>query len=113
MMNRDICRVLRRCGVPPEVLGYRYIAYAIELINTNDEYLWRITKMLYPAVAEKFNTTWSRVERNMRHAIEHAFNSMPAAVLEEVFGNTVDATTGKVTVSRFLAAVSEYTQYQI
>lgn len=109
-MDKKICKALRLCGIPQSMHGYKYLAYAIELVVEDEDYVWQCTKRLYPAVADNFDTTTSAAERAMRHAIQHAFDIMPLDVMDQIFGNTINPSKGKATVSQFIAALSEYVQ---
>lgn len=106
-MNTKTARILKKLGVPPHFLGYKYFIAAVDLVLEDDEYLHNMTKALYPTVGGMFKTTSSRVERAMRNAVEVAFDTMPLSVLEDVFSNTINATRGKPTNSHFLAILVE------
>ena len=103
-----ISKLLKELGVPPHLLGYDYIKFAILLIASDESYLRRITKGLYSDIAEKFQTTPSRVERAIRHCIEVSFNRAKAEKMEEIFSYTININTGKLTNSEFLAVLGEY-----
>ena len=105
-LNAEIHRTLRELGVPAHIKGYRCLVCALELALENEYILECVTKALYPAVAEKCQTTPSRVERAIRHAIERTFDNGDLDVLYRYFGNTVDRRKGKPTNSEFLAAVA-------
>lgn len=94
---------LRNTGIPAHLLGYDYTAMAIKLVLTNSEYLRAITSWLYPDIAEKYNTTPSRVERAIRHGVEVAFDRGDWNYLVSAFGNTAAAKRGKLTNSEFIA----------
>ena len=103
-----ISELLKEIGAPTHLLGYDYIKFAILLIAKDKSYLRQITKKLYPAIAEKFETTPSRVERAIRHCIEVSFNRAKAEKMEEIFSYTININTGKLTNSEFLAVLGEY-----
>lgn len=107
-MNNTTKSILKKCGIPPHIVGYEYIGEAIELIHADRKYLRYVTSLLYPGVAEKFNTTAAAVERAIRQAIEGAFkNNLTPDIIEEVFGNTIPHEKGKPTNVQFLAALAE------
>lgn len=96
--------LLDEVGVPHHLLGRNYIVTAIHLITVDPDHIHQITDLLYPAIAVRHDTTASRVERAIRHAIESAWDRGNYGVLKERFGNTVDRNKGKPTNSQFLAA---------
>ena len=107
-MNNSTKSLLKKCGIPPHLLGYEYAGAAIELIHADRKYLHSVTTSLYPRIAKKFNTTPSRVERAIRHAIEVAFtNNISPDNIEEVFGNTISLEVGKPTNAQFLATLAD------
>lgn len=106
-MEAEIAEVLHKIGVPAHIRGYAYLKEAIVLALTNLEMLQFVTKKLYPAIAEKFGTTGSRVERSIRHAIESAWDRGEAGEKEELFGYTIHKAKGKPTNSEFIALVTD------
>lgn len=102
-----ITQVLRDIGVPAHIKGYEYLRYALELTCTEREYLEDVTKRMYPDIAKHFNTTASRVERAIRHAVEVAWDRGDLDTLQSWFGWTVSNTKGKPTNSEFIARVSD------
>ncbi|MBQ6999187.1 MAG: sporulation transcription factor Spo0A [Clostridia bacterium] len=106
-MERRITETIQRVGIPAHIKGYHYIRAAITMMTEDMELAHSVTKVLYPAVAKKFDTTPQRVERAIRHAIEVAWNRGDPAVLNEMFGYTIDADRGKPTNSEFIAMVSD------
>lgn len=103
-----ITRIIQRIGFTPNMKGYKYVRYAISLGLQDEGILNKITQGLYPAVAENFNTTASRVERDIRHAVEVAWEKGDMRYIENLFGYTVDANRGKPTNSAFIAAIVDY-----
>ncbi len=97
--------LLLELGVPDHLTGHQYLVRSVALILEKGEYLYNITRMLYPGLAEEFEATPARVERSIRHAIEVAWSRGDVDVLGKYFGNTVDANKGKPTNSEFLARV--------
>ncbi len=104
--------IIHRLGVPAHIKGYHYLRTAI-LQSINDRQLMEcVTKKLYPSVAEKYNTTSSRVERAIRHAIEIAWERGNTDVLNSFFGCTIDVYKGKPTNSEFIALVTDKLRLQ-
>lgn len=102
----DIMKVLTNLGMPEHILGHRYTVEAIRLAVRDIEVMDAMTTELYPAVAEVFNTTPSRTERAIRHAIEVAWDRCDLDTTKEYFGNSISANKGKPTNSEFIARVS-------
>ncbi|MBS1310565.1 MAG: sporulation transcription factor Spo0A, partial [Ruminococcus sp.] len=98
-------------GVPAHIKGYHYLRVAILLSIDNQELLESVTKMLYPAVAKHFDTTSSRVERAIRHAIEIAWVG-DLDTLNTFFGYTVNTAKGKPTNSEFIALITDKLRLQ-
>lgn len=86
----SITRMLHELGMPAHIKGYQYIRDGIIMIYNNPDIIGGITKELYPDVASKYNTTVSRVERAIRHAIEVSWNRGNWDLMEEIFGHSVD-----------------------
>lgn len=103
----DITNIIHEIGVPAHIKGYQFLRDAITLVVTNKEYLSAITKELYPTVASMNNTTPSRVERAIRHAIELAWNRGRMETLESLFGYTIKHDKGKPTNSEFIAIIAD------
>lgn len=103
----EVYHLIRELGVPPHVKGYRYLGDAILMVLQEAELLGSITKGLYPAVARSQNTTPSRVERAIRHAIELAWNRGDPERIQRLFGHTIDREKGKPTNSEFIAMVAD------
>ena len=101
----DITNLIHEVGVPAHIKGYQYLRDAITLSVNNMDYLGAVTKELYPAVAKMNNTTPSRVERAIRHAIEIAWNRGKLETLDSLFGYTVKTDKGKPTNSEFIAII--------
>ena len=106
-MTKEVSAILKRAGVANHLRGYQYVGEAVELVAEDRERLFRITRVIYPAIAKKFNATYSSVERGIRWAIEHAFNNLSPDVIEELFGNTVSFNKGKLTNSQFIAVLAD------
>lgn len=101
-----IMRTMHDLGIPANVLGYRYLKEAIAITVNDESAVNGITKIIYPAVAHKYNTTPSRVERAIRHAVEISFDRSDYDVFARYFGNTVSANKGKPTNSEYIAIVA-------
>ena len=105
---RCISGVMKDMGIPASIRGYKFLCQAILLALDNENVLYAVTKVIYPTVAKDNETTPSRVERSMRHAIETAWERGDVRVLSELFGYTVKASRGKPTNSEFIAIVTEH-----
>ena len=102
-----ISDIMHQIGVPAHIKGYQYLRYAIILSVESPEVMSSVTKALYPAVAKKFQTTSSRVERAIRHAIEVAWDRGDVDVLSSYFGYTIQSSRGKPTNSEFIAMIAD------
>ncbi|MBR0483990.1 MAG: sporulation transcription factor Spo0A [Oscillospiraceae bacterium] len=105
--------MIHQLGVPAHIKGYHYLRTAIMLSIDAPELLDSVTKLLYPTVAQKFNTTSSRVERAIRHAIEIAWDRGDLDILNSFFGYTVNTCKGKPTNSEFIALLTDKLRLQI
>ncbi len=103
----NISELLKRVGIPVNIKGFRYLKNAIEIVSTDFSNLDKITKRLYLQVANNFNSTPTRVERDIRHAIEVAYNRGNPRLLNEIFGYTIDEDKGKPTNSEFIAMMAD------
>lgn len=99
--------IMHELGVPAHIKGYQYLRHAIILSVNSPDMMNSVTKVLYPTVAKNFNTTSSRVERAIRHAIEVAWDRGDIDVLSSYFGYTIQNTRGKPTNSEFIAMISD------
>lgn len=102
-----VTNVIHEVGVPAHIKGYQYLREAIIMVVNNIDVINQITKSLYPKIAEKFNTTPSRVERAIRHAIEVAWGRGDQKTVENIFGYTISASKGKPTNSEFIAMIAD------
>lgn len=109
----NVAKILREIGVPDHLKGHRYIKTAIAKVIEDPDCIDAITKVLYPHVAEVHNTTPSRVERAIRHAIEVAWNYYDLESLYVYFGNTIDPSRGKPTNSLFLASIANHIRDEV
>ena len=103
----SITNILHELGVPSHIKGYQYIREGISIIYERPEVIGGITKELYPEIAKKFDTTVSRVERAIRHAIEVSWNRGSWDLMEEIFGHSVDIDKAKPTNSEFIVTIAD------
>lgn len=106
-LETKITKIIQEIGVPAHIKGYLYLRESIHIVVNDMDYLGAITKELYPEVAIKYNTTTSRVERAIRHAIEVAWNRGDVETLERIFGYTINNNKGKPTNSEFIALIAD------
>lgn len=106
-LEADITNIIHEIGVPAHIKGYMYLRKAITMVYEDIELLGSITKVLYPDVAKHFNTTSSRVERAIRHAIEVAWSRGNIDAISSLFGYTVNISKAKPTNSEFIAMVAD------
>ena len=99
--------IIHEVGVPAHIKGYQYVREAIMITVENMDVINSVTKVLYPEVAKRYNTTPSRVERAIRHAIEVAWDRGDLETLQRFFGYTVSNAKGKPTNSEFIAMISD------
>ena len=105
--------IIHEIGVPARIKGYQYLREAIIIATQDMDVINAITKVLYPQVAKTFQTTPSRVERAIRHAIEVAWDRGDLDTLQRFFGYTVSNTKGKPTNSEFIALIADKLQLQL
>lgn len=103
----SITNILHELGVPSHIKGYQYIREGISIIYQRPDVIGGITKELYPELAKKFDTTTSRVERAIRHAIEVSWNRGNWDLMEEIFGHSVDIDKAKPTNSEFIVTIAD------
>ena len=108
-----VTNIIHEIGVPAHIKGYQYLREAIILAVNDMDVINAITKVLYPQVAKTFQTTPSRVERAIRHAIEVAWDRGDLDTLQRFFGYTVSNTKGKPTNSEFIALIADKLQLQL
>ena len=102
-----VTNIIHEVGVPAHIKGYQYLREAIIMVVKDIDVINQITKSLYPQIAFKFNTTPSRVERAIRHAIEVAWGRGDQKTVEKIFGYTISAAKGKPTNSEFIAMIAD------
>lgn len=106
-LESDVTDIIHEIGVPAHIKGYQYLRDAIILSVNDMEMLNSITKVLYPTIAKKHQTTSSRVERAIRHAIEVAWSRGKMDTIDALFGYTVSTGKGKPTNSEFIALIAD------
>ncbi|WP_028391723.1 sporulation transcription factor Spo0A [Bacillus cihuensis] len=106
-LDANITSIIHEIGVPAHIKGYMYLREAISMVYNDIELLGSITKVLYPDIAKKYNTTASRVERAIRHAIEVAWSRGNIESISSLFGYTVSMSKAKPTNSEFIAMVAD------
>ena len=106
-IETEITNIIHEIGVPAHIKGYLYLREAIKMVIDNVELLGAVTKELYPSIAKKYNTTPSRVERAIRHAIEVAWSRGKVDTINQLFGYTVHNTKGKPTNSEFITMIAD------
>lgn len=106
-LEAQVTKIIHQIGVPAHIKGYQYLRTAILLTVNDNEVINSVTKILYPTVAKKYQTTTSRVERAIRHAIEVAWDRGDVDVLNSYFGYTIQNNRGKPTNSEFIAMIAD------
>lgn len=106
-LEQEVTDMIHELGVPAHIKGYQYLREAIIMCVEDMDLLNSITKILYPDIAKKFQTTPSRVERAIRHSIEVAWNRGRMETIDEMFGYTVNSGKGKPTNSEFIALIAD------
>ena len=106
-IQSSISRILHELGIPSHIKGYQYIREGINILYDHPETVGGITKELYPELASKYDTTVSRVERAIRHAIEVSWNRGSWDLMEEIFGHSVDVDKAKPTNSEFIVTIAD------
>lgn len=106
-LETEITSIIHEIGVPAHIKGYMYLREAITMVVNDMELLSAVTKELYPSIAKKYNTTASRVERAIRHAIEVAWGRGQVDAINKLFGYTVHNENGKPTNSEFIAIIAD------
>lgn len=106
-IERNVTRIIQEVGVPAHIKGYQFLRDAIIIVLNDMEAISSITKLLYPAIAKRHNTTTPRVERAIRHAIEVAWERAETDVLKRIFRYTVTATMKRPSNSEFIATITD------
>lgn len=103
----QVTEAIQYLGVPAHIKGYQYMRTSIMMLIEDPTLIHSITKILYPTIAKQYQTTPSRVERAIRHAVEVSFARKGYEAEQEIFRNTIDPNKGKPTNSEFLAIVAD------
>ena len=106
-LDMQVTDLIKEIGIPPHIKGYGYLREAIQMVYLNVDLLSSVTKILYPDIAKKFDTTSSRVERAIRHAIEVAWNRGNYEAIADLFGYSSHHMKQKPTNSEFIAMVAD------
>lgn len=106
-LESQVTKIIHQIGVPAHIKGYQYLRTAILMTIEDNEVINSVTKILYPSVAKQYQTTSSRVERAIRHAIEVAWDRGDVDTLNAYFGYTIQNTRGKPTNSEFIAMIAD------
>lgn len=106
-IETQVTQIIHQIGVPAHIKGYQYLRTAILLTVRDSDMINSVTKVLYPSVAKKYQTTTSRVERAIRHAIEVAWDRGDVDTLNSYFGYTIQNNRGKPTNSEFIAMIAD------
>ena len=106
-METQVTQIIHQIGVPAHIKGFQYLRTAIMLTINDSDVINSVTKVLYPSVAKKYQTTTSRVERAIRHAIEVAWDRGDVDTLNSYFGYTIQNNRGKPTNSEFIAMIAD------
>lgn len=106
-LEETVTKMIHEIGVPAHIKGYLYLRESIILSVLEMGMLNSVTKMLYPSIAQRYQTTPSRVERAIRHAIEVAWSRGKMDTIDEMFGYTIHTGKGKPTNSEFIALISD------
>lgn len=106
-LEQDVTDMIHDIGVPAHIKGYQYLREAIMMSVKEPAMISSITKVLYPTIAKQFQTTSSRVERAIRHAIEVAWSRGKIETLDGLFGYTIHTSKGKPTNSEFIALIAD------
>ena len=106
-LETDITKMLHELGIPAHIKGYQYLRDAISMVVRDREMMEAVTKILYPEIAKKNYTSFSRLERAIRHAIEVAWGRGSLEVIDELFGYTISTGKGNPTNSEFIALIAD------
>lgn len=107
ILEHEITKILHDVGIPAHIKGYNFLRLAIFKVYKSPSYLGQITKNLYPDIAKMFESSSSRVERAIRHAIEVAWNRGNVDYIDNIFGYTISADKAKPTNSEFIAMIAD------
>ena len=111
-IETQVTKIIHKIGVPAHIKGYQYLRTAILMAIHDGDIINSVTKVLYPSVAKKYDTTTSRVERAIRHAIEVSWDRGDVETLNSYFGYTIQNSRGKPTNSEFIAMIADNLRLQ-
>lgn len=103
----QVTELLHNLGVPSQIKGYQYLREGILMLYESTGLIGGITKEVYPEIALRYNTTPSRVERAIRHAIEVSWNRADYEMMNKIFGHSIDYDRAKPTNSEFMVTLSD------
>ena len=106
-IETEVTNMIHEIGVPAHIKGYQYLREAIMMAIEDMDIPNAITKQLYPEISKKFDTTPSRVERAIRHAIEVAWSRGKMDTIDKIFGYSINTGKGKPTNSEFIALIAD------
>ncbi len=106
-IESEVSVLLHDLGIPTHVRGYQYIREGVMLLYASDGISSLVTKEIYPRIANKYQTTSSRVERAIRHAIEISWSRGDIKLMEDLFGNSIDFDRSRPTNSEFLSTLAD------
>lgn len=106
-LEAAVTNIMNELGIPAHTKGYRYLRDAVVLSTENPDLIGKVTKVLYPTIADTYNTTPIRVERVMRHAIEYCCMKGNHEVVNTLFAHCLASQRGKPTNSEFIAILSD------
>ena len=106
-MQVAISKMLHNLGIPSHIKGYQFLRDAVYMVYENPDMIGGITKELYPELASRYDTTVSRVERAIRHAVEVSWNRGDIKLMENIFGHSVDIDKAKPTNSEFIVTIAD------
>ena len=112
-VEKRITLILTKIGMPCNIKGFGYVREGIRGVLEDPSLMNNLVKELYPMLARNFDTTPSRVERAIRHAIEVVFDRCSPDILISLFGNTIDSSRGKATNGNFIATIAEFLRYDM
>lgn len=106
-LDTEISKLLHEIGIPAHIKGYTYLRHAIRLVYEDSDHLKKVTTVLYPYIAKAYNSTPTRVERDIRHAIEVGWDRGDIDVIYDIFGYSVSFEKSRPTNTEFIAMISD------
>lgn len=107
-MTKEIITILNKLGISPNKDGYRYLIDSIELCYQNNDYIYKITKVLYPLLGKKYSKKISCIERSIRYAIETGWLNSDYDFSNKLFANQISYNKLNPSNSLFIATIVEY-----